>query len=226
MNLMKSVTLSLIAIIFAVFILQLIIPGFTEHFYFDPSLAMTHLYMFVTSIFLHGGIMHILLNLYALFLFGMIAESKITKKEYLLVFFGAGIFGNFVYYMAVVLNLTPAIPALGASGAIYGIMGLVGVLFPDLVLFLFFFPMKMKYAVALWFITEFVGTFNMVGIAHAAHFGGLIFGIVAGLLIKENLKRRIGSTQNYGNVYMVSHNKVNNINEGAGVSRKYKLPWE
>jgi len=223
---MKSITLTLILIIVVVFIIQLVIPSITSEFYFNPVLAMSHPYMFVTSIFLHGGFMHILFNLYALFLFGMIAESKINKKEYLLVFFGAGIFGNFVYYLAIVLNIAPVVPALGASGAIYGIMGLVGILFPDVVLFLLFFPMKMKYAVVLWFIMEFLGTFNMVGIAHAAHLGGLIFGVVAGLLIKRGVLGRTKQASNHSNVYNVSYNGTNNLNGDMGINREYKLPWE
>ncbi len=172
-----SLTNTLLIILSITFLFQLIVPGLTEALYFQPSKALTHPYMFITSIFLHANITHIFLNAYALFLFGYIVERKLDKKEYLILFFGSGIFGSLLYYISYLIGLTPDIPALGASGAIYGILAAAALLYPDLMVFLFFVPMKMKNAVLIWFLISFIGLFNISsGIAHAAHLGGLIFG--------------------------------------------------
>jgi membrane associated rhomboid family serine protease len=74
-----------------------------------------------------------------------------------------------------------ACPALGASGAVYAILGAVAMLLPEVVVYLWFFPVKMRYAAIIWFLIEFLGTFDTgSGIASAAHLGGLIFGLVCG----------------------------------------------
>ena len=145
---------------------------------FDPLVALTQPWRFVTSMFLHGSVMHIFFNAYALFIFGSILERKVSSKDYLIIFFGAGLIGGFLYYLTYVLGIIPPIPALGASGAIYGILGAVAVLIPDLVIFFWFFPMKIRYAAILWVVLEFMGTFDITsGVASAAHLGGLLFGI-------------------------------------------------
>ncbi len=224
-----SITNKLIILLFIIFGIQVLIPSVTEAFYFNPRIALVDSYQFITSIFLHGGLMHILFNAYALFLFGNILERKITSNTYLLIFLGAGIFGNLIYYFVVILSIAPPVPALGASGAIYGLMGTVGILFPDLMIFLFYFPMKMKYAIILWLVTEFLGTFNMTGIASAAHLGGLVFGIVIGLMLKNDLIPGLklhlpGYTTNQNTQNIYSHHYSNR--DIPGVERNYKLPWE
>ena len=108
----------------------------------------------------------------------------------LIIFFGAGIIGGLLYY---VMSLTEfasmcttisgaeiACPALGASGAVYGLLGAVAVMLPNMRIFVFFMPMPMRYAAILWFGISFFGTFTDDGtnIGHAAHLGGLLFGLV------------------------------------------------
>jgi len=172
-------SLYLLGIIVVCFILQLVIPGFTEAFWFNPDTALTKPWTFVTSIFLHGGLTHLFFNGYALFLFGSILESRVTKKQYLTIFFVGGIIGSLLYYISILLGIGLPIPALGASGAIFAVLGAVAVLIPNLRIFFFFIPMKMRTAAILWFVVEFLGTFNTgSGIASAAHLGGLIFGVL------------------------------------------------
>jgi len=169
----------LLAVMVLSFILQQIIPGYTESLYFDPSTALSEPWTFVTSIFLHGGLMHLFFNGYALFLFGSILERKVSKRDFLIIFFVGGIIGSIVYYLTIVAGIAPNVPALGASGAIFAILGAVAVLLPNLRIFFFFFPMRMREAAILWFIIEFLGTFNTSsGIASAAHLGGLAFGVL------------------------------------------------
>ena len=175
---MANLSTYLLGAIGIVFLFQLISDPVTNLFIFDPALALSQPWRFITSIFLHASLTHIFFNGYALFMFGSILETQVSKRDYLAIFFGAGLLGSILYYVTYIIGIIPPIPALGASGAIYGILGAVAVLLPDLRIFFWFFPMKIRYAAILWFLFEFVGTFDITsGVASAAHFGGLIFGV-------------------------------------------------
>lgn len=173
---MMRMTFALLAIIFACFILQGISPAFENAFIFNPQ--DLHAWQFVSAIFLHGGLMHLLLNAYALFAFGLVLENRLGEKMYLALFLATGIFGNILYYLTIVFGIIPPIPALGASGAIFGIFGALVVTDPHLRLLLFgVIPLKISHAAILWFVLESIGSFNVAsGIASAAHLGGLVAG--------------------------------------------------
>ena len=91
----------------AAFVLQFIIPGFTELFIFDPFLVLTQPWRLVTSIFLHNTqtISHIFFNGYALFMFGQILERRLTQKEFLILFFGAGLIGSLLFYASILAEI-------------------------------------------------------------------------------------------------------------------------
>ncbi len=178
---MGNLTNYLLAVIGLAFIIQMISPQFENLLIFDPLLALSQPWRFVSSIFLHGSLTHIFFNSYALFMFGSLLERRVSPRDYLIIFFGAGLLGSILYYATYLFGIIPPIPALGASGAIYGILGAVAMILPDLQIFMFFFPMKMRYAVILWLALTFIGAFDVSsGVADAAHLGGLIFGIVFG----------------------------------------------
>ena len=184
-----SVVDGLLVFIVIVFIIQWLVPGFTELFYFDPSIAINEPWRFLTSVFLHGGVAHLFFNLYALYLFGKIVENKIGSGEFLKVFLIAGISGSFFYWITYVLGITNA-PALGASGAIFGIMGVAAMLFPEMRIMIFpiMIPISMRTAVVVWIVLEFLGVFNPYsGIASAAHLGGLFVGLIYGKMVKNKL---------------------------------------
>ncbi|MDD5022668.1 MAG: rhomboid family intramembrane serine protease [Candidatus ainarchaeum sp.] len=193
----------LLAVICITYILQLIFPSMlgiplTELFYFDPSRAFSEPWLFITSIFLHGSFIHLFFNGYALFLFGSILEHKIKTKNFLILFFLAGLIGSIFYFSTILLNIAPAIPALGASGAIFGILGALAVLMPEMRIWLWFFPMRMKHAALLWIALELFGTFNTgSGIASAAHLGGLLFGVIFGFYLKNKDEIDITFYRNY-----------------------------
>ncbi len=177
---MANLSTYLLAFMGLVYLIELVSPAFTEAFIFDPSLALTQPWRFVTSMFLHDptSFLHIFFNGYALFMFGSLLERKVSRRDYLIIFFGAGLLGGLLYYATYLIGIIPPIPALGASGAIYGILGAVAMLLPDLQIFMFFFPMKMRYAVIFWLVLTFIGAFDVSsGVADAAHLGGLLFGI-------------------------------------------------
>jgi len=173
-------TMPLLGILFFVFLVQGAVPGFTNAFDFVPSKMFSEPWRAVTSIFLHGSLLHIFFNAFALFMFGPLVEKRLGESEVLKIFLASGIIGSVFYWIAYLVGLTPDIGALGASGAIYGIMAAAAVLFPEAVVFMWFFPMKMKQAVVVWTVIEFIGTLDMVGsgIASAAHLGGLFFGYI------------------------------------------------
>ncbi|MBU0533055.1 rhomboid family intramembrane serine protease [Candidatus Micrarchaeota archaeon] len=175
---MANLSTSLLMFIGIVFISQLLSNSVTELFIFHPLLAISEPWRFISSMFLHGSLMHLFFNGYALFLFGSILERKISKKDYLIIFFGAGLIGGFLYYATYLFGIIPPIPALGASGAIFGILGAVAMLLPNMRIFIWFIPMTMRQAALFWLVIELLGTFDISsGIASAAHLGGLVFGL-------------------------------------------------
>lgn len=176
----------LLALLGIAFVLQLAIPGLTQAFWFDPHLAFSEPWRFITSMFLHADISHIFFNGFALLMFGPLLEGRVSGRSFLAVYLGAGLLGGALYYATFLLGMASA-PALGASGAIYGILGACAVLFPDVkILFMGFVPMSMRWAAASWLVMEFLGTFDTSsGIASAAHLGGLVFGLAfAWLLVR------------------------------------------
>lgn len=160
------------------FVIQLAVPGFTELFLLDSS-AFVQPWRFVTAIFLHGGITHLLYNMFALFFFGLVLERTIGSKRFLLVFFITGILANVVsiwFYDA----------SLGASGAIFGVIGGLIVLRPGMTVFAFGLPMPLFIAGIAWGVGDVIGTFNpSSSIATLAHLSGMGFGLVFGALFRD-----------------------------------------
>lgn len=188
----------LLAFMILVFLLQAFIPGFTQLFWFDPTAIASHPWGFLTSIFLHGGLLHLFFNGFALYMFGPILERKIGSNKFLALFLAAGVIGSIFYYAFVALHVTPALPALGASGAIYGILGALAVLTPDLLVLVFFIPMSMRNAAVVWVLLEFLGTFDTTsGIASAAHLGGLFFGFALGKYLEHSTPKHVEERWNY-----------------------------
>ncbi len=100
---------------FILFLTQLLISGFTELFLLNSS-SYLQIWRFVTAIFLHGGLAHLLYNIFALALFGSMLERLIGSTRFLMVFFVTGVLANIVS-----VNFYDS--SLGASGAIFGVIG-------------------------------------------------------------------------------------------------------
>ena len=180
-------TLSLIAIMVIVFVLQILIRGITANFSFIPAYAFQEPWTFITSIFLHFDINHIFFNMFALFMFGIVLESRIGYKKFLFVFFAAGIVGNFGYMLTA---SDSQIPAIGASGAVYGIMGTTAALMPFAIIWIGA-PMPMIVAAFIWGISEFLGLFVPSNIARGAHLLGLAFGLAYGIYLRKVHNRKM-----------------------------------
>ena len=151
-----------------------------------------------TYMFLHGSPMHLFLNMYGIFIFGIMVEEAWGSKKFILYYLfcgtGAGIsifllnliMGGSAYYA----------PTIGASGAMFGLLLAFGVLFPNAeLLFFFVLPIKAKYLVIIYGGMElyFELSGGMSSISHIGHLGGLLFGILYFLFFERNrwLKKRI-----------------------------------
>ena len=163
-----------------VFIVQAIVGyRMTVFFGLVPRLVWGHLFLWqwFTYMFLHGGIWHIGLNMYVLWMFGSDIErmwgSRAFLNYYLVSGVGAGIFYSLVQFHS-------QIPTIGASGAIYAILVAFAVLFPHRQIAMIFPPIVMK---ARTMVLIFLGIelFNGItgsrdGVAHVAHLGGALVG--------------------------------------------------
>ena len=147
-----------------------------------------------TYMFLHSGTSHIFSNMFGLFMFGPMLESFLGSKRFLILYMVSGVgacllHGGISLYEISQLPIDSAeytmmmsIPMVGASGAIFGMLGAFARLFPntEMIIFPLPIPVKAKYLVSLYALFEiFSGVYNvMPGVAHFAHIGGLIFGIL------------------------------------------------
>ena len=157
------------------------VSEFTEIFLLNKS-ALLEPWRFITAIFLHGSLPHILYNGFALILFGSILESLLGSKRFLAVFFITGIGANIVslpFYDA----------ALGASGAIFGILGALIILRPKMMVFVYGIPMPMFIAGIIWVAGDVLGLFIPSNVANLAHLAGVFFGFIFGALYKKYLPK-------------------------------------
>jgi len=175
-------------IIGVIFILQTTIQNFTGLFVLN-ELSWQQPWRFITSIFLHGGIAHLVLNLFALLLFGSILERFINHKKLLLVFFTTGILANIVS-----INFYNS--SLGASGAIFGIIGALILIKPLMPIWAFGMPMPLFVAGILWAIGDLLGTYGFFtsnpinNTGNIAHLSGMAFGILLGFWLRKHLKEK------------------------------------
>ncbi len=166
-----------------VFVLQFIVgPQFILAFGLVPRIAWSqfHIWQFVTYMFLHGGLFHLLINMYVLWMFGTEVERMWGAKAFYRYYFITGIGAGLIHTL-----LTPfsSVPTIGASGAILGILTAFAVMFPNrqITLLLFFIlPVTMQ-AKTLVLLFAGMSLFSGVmgssdGIAHFAHLGGMLVG--------------------------------------------------
>lgn len=153
---------------------------------------------FLTSMFLHGGWMHLLGNMWTLWIFGDNVEDRMGPLRFLIFYLFCGIVAGVVH---VLTNPSSTIPTIGASGAISGVMGAYFVLFPfsRVITFIpiFFYPVFVALPavtyLAVWFFIQFfngVGSLlpgeQVGGIAWWAHVGGFLAGIVLSPLFTQS----------------------------------------
>jgi len=155
----------------------------------QPMTAAAALVPLLTSMFLHGGVLHLLGNMWFLWVFGDNIEDYFGHLKYLFFYLLCGLGAGLVHTVA---NLSSIVPTVGASGAISGVLGAYIVLFPRarvltlVPLIFFFFTVKLPAVVILgyWFAIQFLsgvsslGTASMGGTAWWAHTGGFVLGVL------------------------------------------------
>ena len=166
-----------------------------------------HLWQLVTYMFLHAGFTHILFNMFALWMFGVVIENVWGPKKFLFYYISCGIgagimqeIAQFFSFYFMIKGQDPSIGLLelvevgrqlsgqlnmwttiGASGAVYSILLAFGMIFPNERIFIFPLPIPIK---AKWFVMIYVAIelFSAIGtpgdnVAHMAHLGGMLFGL-------------------------------------------------
>jgi uncharacterized protein len=174
------------------------VPGigyfYVSAFQFDPIYLLTRPWTLVTYMFLHTGLMHLLFNMIVLYFFGTALESRVGNRQLLAIFFTAGILSaiGYTFLSQPIFSISPG-PMIGASGAIYGVFAALTMLEPDSRVYVYFIPMKLKYALVLFALFDFlmVGSSDMI--AHTAHLSGLFVGLYMGLRIKKIQENNVKS---------------------------------
>lgn len=174
------------------------IPGGGEDAVMHLAPGPSPIYLtLLSSMFMHGGFMHLAGNMLYLWIFGDNLEHRFGAFRFLFFYLISGLVGTLAH---IALAPDSIIPMLGASGAISGILGAYIVLFPwNQVNAIFFFRMVTLpaiFVIGLWAVMQFVsgwGTLGSVGqgggVAYAAHIGGFIAGVIVGFLSRLLMKR-------------------------------------
>jgi membrane associated rhomboid family serine protease len=142
----------------------------------------------VVSMFLHGSLLHIGGNLLFLWVFGNNVEDAFGKIGFALFYLVGGIVATLTH---VFLDVESTVPLVGASGAIAAVMGAYAVLYPGarvktlvFLLLIFFVDLPAVVLLGFWFVLQFFTDPNE-GVAWAAHVGGFVFGVLAGLVYRS-----------------------------------------
>jgi membrane associated rhomboid family serine protease len=158
----------------------------------------------LTSMFLHGGWMHLIGNLWYLAIFGDNVEDRLGHLGFLVFYLVAGLAGGFLHFF---FNASSRVPTVGASGAIAGVLGAYLVAFPGarivtlVPLFPFFQLMALPSIVVLglWFVYQFFsGALSLAWAGRAAsggtawwgHIGGFAFGVIAMMALGRRRRSR------------------------------------
>ena len=183
------VTLLLIGIMVFVFVLSVLLGGSTEPAVLEVLGAKVNelvnrgeRWRLVSSVFVHVGPFHLLVNGYALYVLGRLAENGLGRRRFLILFVLAGLAGSVSSYLA-----SPH-PSAGASGAIFGLLGASlasGVKYRASI------PGRLRRQLAMalipWLVLTLLYGFSADNIDNAAHLGGLAAGMGYGLLVDAPL---------------------------------------
>jgi len=154
------------------------------------------LYTLFTSLFLHGGFMHLFGNMMYLYIFGDNVEDAFGHFRYLLFYFICGVAADFTHILSLTTQLELTIPTIGASGAISGILGAYLILYPRArILTLVFYGWAFITAIpaifflGFWFLMQWLFAVFEVGggVAYWAHIGGFVAGLILAPIFRRKL---------------------------------------
>ncbi|TKJ42422.1 rhomboid family intramembrane serine protease [candidate division LCP-89 bacterium B3_LCP] len=209
------VTLLIIALNLGIFIYQMTLPWqvqneFLTSFGMTPATLLGLLdraeggfhpaLTFLTSLFLHGSIFHLLGNMLYLWVFGVSIEAVLGKIRFVIFYLLCGVLASVAH---IVLNPNSTLPMVGASGAIAGVLGAYLITFPStrikVLVFLLFFITTLRisalWVLGFWFLIQLYyatepATGTGTNVAYMAHVGGFIAGIWLMRRMRPNLKWR------------------------------------
>jgi uncharacterized protein len=169
-------------------------PFYVSAFQLDPTNIILRPWTLVTYIFLHTSFWHLFFNMFVLFFFGPALERRVGNRQLLKIFFIAGILSavGYAFLSRPIFNISPG-PMIGASGAIYGVFAALAMLEPDLQVYVYFVPMRLKYALLLFALFDFFMVNSSDMIAHTAHLSGLFVGLYMGFRIKKTQEKYLQS---------------------------------
>lgn len=161
------------------------------YYFGSPNFAP---YQIFTYMFMHAGFGHLFFNMFALWMFGRVMEQAWGTKRFLIYYFICGVGAGVIQELGQLFGLiSPYSMTIGASGAVYGILLAFGMTFPNERLFIIPipFPIKAKYFVMLYALLEiFQGFGSSDGVAHFAHLGGMLFGLLLILYWRNAVSRQ------------------------------------
>jgi membrane associated rhomboid family serine protease len=188
------VTMMLIAVNVAVFLFQVTLDSYSlDHFIRTYGLipARASASTFFTSMFLHGGWLHLIGNMWFLWIYGDNVEDTLGRWKYLLFYLGCGLAAGAAQF---VMNPGSSVPMVGASGAIAGVMGAYVIKFPHarivMLVFLLVFVTTIEvpaiFVLGYWLLIQLVSGFGSIadmqlakgGVAFFAHIGGFLAGAI------------------------------------------------
>ncbi len=162
-----------------------------------PDLLPYNVLTIFTSMFLHGGILHVAGNLLYLWIFGNNVEDSMGHWKFAVFYLLSGVVAALVQFS---FDPTSSIPMIGASGAVSGVLGAYLLLFPratiKTLIFLFIFittvDIPAMLLLTIWFFFQILSSYGP-GVAWFAHIGGFIFGIAATKIFTLGSPRRRAS---------------------------------
>ena len=174
---------TLVAYVVQVFVDRVAYGQFTSLFGLSVvGVLQGRLWQFLTYMFLHGGVGHILLNMLSLFLIGPELERTMGRKHFAILYFTSGILGGLGWFAMEYGHMATCV---GASGAVFGILGAFAALFPNrpmtlLVFFILPVTMRTWVMVAALLGIQLLLVISSVGgsIAYVAHIGGAVAGYI------------------------------------------------
>jgi membrane associated rhomboid family serine protease len=186
-----SVTVMLLLVNAVVFVLQSLFYSYPPIFPPDGLFALSvdglkngYVWQFLTYQFMHGGLLHLLLNCWAIYVFGREVEESLGKRNFLILYFSSGVVGGLLQIAGALWFPTHFGRAVvGASAGVFGLIAAFAVLYPErsLTLLLFFvIPVHLRAKYLLLFsalLALFGIAFPGDNVAHAAHLGGMLTGL-------------------------------------------------
>jgi membrane associated rhomboid family serine protease len=179
------------AVVLLLLMTVFISPDVFQALQFSPRTALTRPWTFVSYMFVHAGLWHLLVNMLMLFVFGTAVESRMGSRNFLLYYLFCGV-GAAVFCL-LLATVLPVGAFVGASGAVLGVAVAFAMFWPDaeLIVFPIPVPIKARTLVIGLVVLDVIGSrlWPNDGVAHLAHVGGALFGYLffrAQLLSRRN----------------------------------------